>query len=246
MLLLAPEGRIGPARLAVISVELSRIRAGSNVGHEEPVAFVPELRHPGITVDEAGDRAFVAGASGDPIAEVRLTTLDVSYRSPSTSRSWPARLRDWLEPAAAAKGPVASSHRVVRWLGNGLLALSGSDTTPTGPETMASTPAGLSIVDTRDWSLRVVDSSISGLIRTAGMLVAPSDRGGILGYTNTGERRYEALPGRRLDVWDALENRVFVAGHGRAPTVHVIDANTGRLLGRRSSMPRLLHTDFRQ
>jgi hypothetical protein len=252
VLLLAPEDRIGPARLALVdtegrmtTVELSRIRAGSNFGHDEP-GFAPELYHPGLALDEEGGRAFVAGSSGDPIAEIELATLAVSYHTPSGSRSWLARLRNWFEPSAAAKSPVASSHRYVRWLGNGLLALSGSDTTPTGPETMTSTPAGLTIVDTRDWSIRMVDASISGFVRTAGMLVAPSDRGGILGFTNTGEQRYEVLPGRRLDVWDALESRVFVAGRGRAPTVHVIDAGTGRLLGSRTSLPRLLHSDFRQ
>jgi hypothetical protein len=250
VLLLAPERRIGAARLAVVnpdgamrSVTLDRIRAGSNVPEEPPPDFRGESRHAALAVDAAGNRAFVVGAAGDPVAEVNLAGLAVAYRTPTARRSFLARLHDWLEPAASAKLPMAGSSRWAVWLGEGLLGVSGSETTVVG-EQATTTPAGLSVVDTREWSVRQVDSRASGFVYVDGMLLAEGERMGLAGYTREGTRRYELFAGRDVSIWTVLASRVFAQPHNGQ--IHVIEAVTGRVVGKRSTMRRLLYGQFQR
>jgi hypothetical protein len=249
VLLIAPEGAIGAPRLIAVdpngatrSVTLDRLRAGTDVTHDEPPpAGHGESRRAGLAVDAAGSRAFVVGAAGDPIAEIDLATLTVSYRVPSARRSFLARLRNWLEPAAAAKVPLAGSSRHAAWLGGGLLAYSGVETAVTG-ESATMTPAGLSIVDTRDWSIETVDARANGFVDVAGMLLTTGERTGLVGYTTEGVRRYDLFAGRDVTVWDVLASRVFAKPHnGR---IHIVEASTGKVVGTRSTMRRLLHGEF--
>jgi hypothetical protein len=138
VLLLAPRDEIGAARLALVdaegrlrSVVLDRIVAGSR--HPTEADGPPgESWRPGLAVDDAGNRAFVVG-SGAPIAEIDLASLAVRYHDTTRPASLLGRLRDWLEPRAHAKGPVAGGWRTARWLGGGLLAFSGEDGRITGP-----------------------------------------------------------------------------------------------------------------
>jgi hypothetical protein len=248
VLLVAPERSIGAPRLMVVdpqgssrSVTLDRLRTGSNFPEEPPEDFRGESRHAGLAVDSAGGTAFVVGAAGDPIAAVELASLAVSYHAPTPTRSFLARLHDWLEPAAAAKLPAAGSSRRAAWLGDGLLAYSGIETAVNG-ETAITSPAGLSVVDTRDWSIETLDAHASGFIEVAGMLLATGERSGLVGYTREGARRYDLFAGRDVSVWDVLASRVFAQPHkGR---IHVVEATTGEVVGTRSTLRRLLYEDF--
>jgi hypothetical protein len=140
-----------PAKVAVVdseghvrSVTLDRISIGYfHSGNQY------EDRRPGFAVDLATRRAFAVG--GDyTIAEVDLRTLAVTYHGGSAR---------WL--TKELPGPV----RNARWLGNGLLAVAGSNGTALD---------GLRIVDTRDWSTRLVDADSFYLALGDGVLVGSS------------------------------------------------------------------------
>ena len=70
--------------------------------------------------------------------------------------------------------------RSARWLGNGLLAVAGRD----GPAA-----ASLKIVDTRDWSTRVVDQRSESVTVSGGILVG-SSWPNFAGYSVDGTQRY--------------------------------------------------------
>jgi hypothetical protein len=100
VLLLGPGRSVGASRLAVIdarggvrSVSLPRTRTGHGGPGEE--------RYPGLALDPVQGRAFVVGA-GEPVAEVDLDSMRVSYHDLSEPISLFGRLRDWLEPEAHA------------------------------------------------------------------------------------------------------------------------------------------------
>jgi hypothetical protein len=84
------------------------------------------------------------------VAEVDLRTLAVTYHGGSSR---------WL--AKQLPGPV----RNARWLGNGLLAVAGSNGTALD---------GLRIVDTRDWSMRIVDNDSFYLALGTDVLIGSS------------------------------------------------------------------------
>ena len=164
VLLLAPEGKFGPAQLAVAGatgpvriVTLDRVLAGTS--SDEPVT----IRLPGLAVDPETRRAFVIGG-GEPIAEIDLATLSVRYHDVRTL-------------AAASKGPLDGPERIAAWLGNGLLAVAGSDhrdlVREGDTETMVTTrPSGLQLVDTRTWQMRTLDPAATDLVVAGDRLLA--------------------------------------------------------------------------
>jgi hypothetical protein len=141
-----------PAKVAVVNAEgrvrtvtLDRISLGYY--HDRNTY---EDRRPGFAVDPSTHRVFVVGGADYTIAEVDLRTLGVSYHGGAT-RSL----------AKEVPGPV----RTARWLGNGLLAVSGMDGLKRD---------GLRIVDTRDWSTRNIDADSVDLTLAADVLVGSS------------------------------------------------------------------------
>ena len=163
-----PPSGIGPTTLLTIgaagklrSVLLDRIRSGADFTETPPTV---ELRRPGLAVDPVGNRAFVIGA-GEPFAEVDLAAMTVAYHGGSGSRSL----------AKAVNGP----ERNATWLGNGLIAVTGSDAhsvvgTKDGQsfEHVWWTPAGLTLVDTKDWSSRLIDPNATSVEVANGLLLA--------------------------------------------------------------------------
>jgi hypothetical protein len=242
VLLTAPPIEIGAARLAVVgaegdvrSVRLDRIRAGEI---ESPRG---ESYRPALVLDPAG-RAYVVGTEDEPVAAVDLERLSVRYHDPKRERSVFARFRNWLEPAAEAKVPLAGSWRYGAFLGDGKLAVWGYDSVPTGPEQVETTPAGLSVIDTNDWARHVIDADAWHAAFAGGTLLATYRGGGLTGFTPTGERKYRLFDGDALGVVATFAERAFVA-FDRKP-VHVVEAATGDVLGTRRSVPRLLHPRF--
>jgi hypothetical protein len=230
VLLLATDNRIGRARLAVVdadgpvrSVELARTRAS---------AFFTggRQRRPGLAVDPEGRRAYVVGA-GEPVAEVDLRTLRVSYHELGAHRSALGRVRDWLEPEAAAKGALDGPDRHALWLGNGLLAVTGQDgravRTRRGEVTgMSTTPAGLDVVDVRAWRAvhlgrRTTDAAlVEGRLLGFGVTFRRGRTAGAgLDVYARGTSRPRHLFGTSPIWWTQGLGRTAVVGVGDSPTL---------------------------
>jgi hypothetical protein len=263
-LLLSPEGSIGQGRLVVASrggdvrsVDLERVW----IGNEQPDAYaelpVAKWRRAGFTVDPDGRRAYVFPPASDA-AEVDLDTLAVSYHTPTERVSLFRRLRNFFDPAAQAKaleGPTRSA----RWIGGGLVALSGLDYSTwkdgNGTLQMRSTPAGLTLVDTRSWTVRTVDRSASSasladelLLATGSACESEGNRCtgiGVAAYGLDGELRYRLFEGQSPWVWTspAFRGRAFV-GMGEGEPMRLVELASGRVVGeRREPLPWLLAGD---
>jgi hypothetical protein len=233
VLLLAPARGVGPARLAVAGalgtvrvVRVGRIVAG--VPHEVGTART-RLSIPGLAVDPARRRAFLVQPG--LVAEVDLGSLAVSYHRLGRT-SLLGRLHAWLEPDAQAKegsGPTRSA----RWLGGGLLAVTGAD--EQGPR---SRPAGLVLVDTPSWRAKTIDASASELAVTGDLLLASGGRtSGLVAYGLDGRRRFRLFDGWRAWVNQIYNGRAYVGifrPDGTQAPFRVVDLTTGRAAGERT------------
>jgi hypothetical protein len=159
-------GAFGPARVAIADADgnlrvadVGRISTGTvyDADTRDPHGTV---RSAGFAVDPAGGRAYVVSPEL-LVAEVDLATLAVTYHGATRAL------------AKSIEGPMRSA----AWLGDGLLAVSGADysATGTGARKVVSRPFGLYVVDTRTWSVRLVDPAASWFRQAPGLLIA--DRG---------------------------------------------------------------------
>jgi hypothetical protein len=166
VLLLGPNVGVGPSRLAVVgpramvrTVALDRIRSGQDRGTE--ASPIVAYSSPALVTDPDGRTAYVV-SSGSEAAEIDLGTLAVSYHSLSRPVSLLGRVDRWLEAPAQAKGAPDGPTRNAIWLGNGVLAVYGTDDHGTvdaaGVPQLTSTPSGLQLVNTNDWSVRTLDA----------------------------------------------------------------------------------------
>jgi hypothetical protein len=196
VLLLAPRGKVGSAHLAVVDASGAvREKTLEAVGAGEQSAVGPgggRTATPGLAVDPAG-RAFVVD-EWDGLTEVDLKTLRVNSHS--------------LVRRRPAKGSTSSFERSAVWLGNGILAVSGSDSFNRevgGHREIATTPLGLRIVNTRDWTFRALDPQVSGIELAGGMLFAhgssysydgtttTSTNTGLIAYSRGGHELYRVF-----------------------------------------------------
>jgi hypothetical protein len=242
VLLLSPAKDVGPARLAIAdvrgrlrSVLLERVQAGVRL--VSATEHRVQLNVPGLAVDPTGRLAYVVGPG--VVAEVDLASLRVAYHDLKPSASVLARLLEWLEPPAHAKG-ASGPTRSARWLTGGLLAVAGSDEEFVGEQNRVRA-AGLSLVDTRDWSVRTIDRDAAD-VRVAGdVLLATGsswepgaskpDAIGLVAYGFDGRRRFGLLRGREVWVRHVVANRAYVdvAGSSRSGfSLRVIDLRSGR------------------
>jgi hypothetical protein len=252
VLLLGPRRSLGPARLVTVDAEgrtrgapLAQTPSGQDFGTETP----GRMSSPGLAVDAAGARAFVV-AGNAPVAEIDLRTLAVSYHELSTPLSLLSRVRNWLEPTAAAKIPSSGPMRYARWFGDGLLAVWGSDIHVTNSgqsvETFE-TAAGVKLIDTRNWSVRTLDGNASRLAVADGTLLVSTSLWssaerkaagiGLTAYRPDGSTRFHLFGSRPLWV-QVLGSRAFVPRGGRRPAYDIVDVQTGRVVRRmRGFMP---------
>ena len=236
VLVLGPHAGVGPARLVRVGSDgdvretmLDRISAGGEMLTEDPAHASP-FAVPGVAVDSEGSRAIVVG-SGSLVAEVDLKSLAVRYH-------------DLAERALAAaeKGPLNGGFRTATWLGNGILAVSGYDlssyTDADGNLLGRRTAAGVSLLDTRDWSVRMLDRKATDLALARGALVTTGQSwgGAAQQVTGTGLSIYSPNGRRRAHLFgklslavQAVGSRVFVASQdGRS--YRIVDVAKGRIV----------------
>lgn len=254
--LLSPAGRIGEGRLVVVSaagdvrsVALERIW----IGFERPDSSGPSedyfavQRVAGFTVDPDHGRAFVFPAGSD-VAAIDLRTLAVTYHALREPVSLLGRLRSFLDPAATAKmmdGPWRSA----RWLGDGLVALTGVDATSwkdgDSRRQWRSTPAGLTLVDTNTWHTREVDRGADYALVAEGLLLVTggtwdsstqrSTSMGLAGYDAAGERRFHLFRDRPIWIRQVYRGRAYVMEE-KEP-IRVVEIGSGRIVDTRRDVP---------
>jgi hypothetical protein len=238
VLLTGPTDAIGPASLIVAdargarATRLPSIRAGEVPGG----AGISEWRLPGLAVDPAGARAYVADPDGQ-VAEIDLRTLVVSYHEPTAQRSLLARLDGWLQPTASAKGD-SGPVRQAQWIGNGFVLVSGSNLDDSENQ-LASDPAGLELIDTRSWTAHVLAPDADSSTVANGVLLVTGSRWrgnvnptgmGLEAYGPDATRLFALFPG--LDVWvdHVARGRAYIAVYG-SKRERVVDLRSGRVIG---------------
>jgi hypothetical protein len=245
VLLLGPAQGIGTARLAVVdtdgvlrSVELPQIAAG----REFPDVGGPANARqniPALAVDPDSGTAFVIPASGS-VARVALDTLAVSYHSLAQSVSVLGRLDDWIEPKADAKG-VSGPVRSARWLGSGVLAVTGGDETAvldtSNQMHVTWTPAGLMLIDTTTWGTKLIDRGADAFtvdgdaLLVTGSQWSDSDRSGMgfATYAMDGSRKLSVLRGDAAYLELAFRGKAYL-DVDQQHTMKVVDLASGELL----------------
>jgi hypothetical protein len=241
VLLLGGTRTIGPARLAVVRPSgrvdvavLREVRAGGRRTARESGAEFRQVV-PALAVDPDGGRAFVLPASGK-VADVDLARLRVTYHT--LSKRMPAA------QAKSVEGPV----RHARWLGNGLVAVSGADYS-VADKRLVFTPSGVRLVDTRRWTVLAFAPGADGFHVAGNVLFAHSATWsselhmptpiGVEAYGLDGQPRFKLYEGERAWVVYADEQRAYVDPSGPG-AVDVVDVATGRIVERRPSVPRPL------
>jgi hypothetical protein len=234
--LLAEPSSIAPVRLGIAGVDgqvrlvvLAQISGGSEPPDDYSTGVL-KVAQPALALAPDGRRAAVVDGRG-LVAEVDLDTLAVSYHSRAT------RL-----PARAAKA-VAGSQRSALWLPSGTLAVTGMDyrsTVTNGTEQMSGTPAGLTFVDTQDWSTSVVDDGASSIARAGTMLLAyggayesassASSGIGLRGYGADGTLRFQLFGTEQVGDAQTAGGLVYVAGCN-SRCFRIVDPASGELVG---------------
>jgi hypothetical protein len=213
--LLHPSGDIGPTRLIHVDqsgrsrlYRLDRIASGHEwVG---PSSVFRDL-WPGLALDSDGDHAYVVGAD-DLVAEVDLERGRVEYHSLAPSVSLAARFRNWLEPSAEAKASDWTQLGAL-WLRDGRLALFGNRTVPLidgDTHHEVGEALGFRLVDTTDWSARMIDDEVIWMERSGDVLLAwghlwssvtETYSGiGLRAYDLNGEALFHVLGDRRVEA----------------------------------------------
>jgi DNA-binding beta-propeller fold protein YncE len=247
-----PSNAIGPARLDAIgadgsirSVALDRVVAGATWPQDGSGDPLGTQREAALAVDPDGYRAYVVQPDG-PAAEIALRTLAVSYHELSAPRSALRRFSDWFAPAAAAKG-MNGPRRTAVWLGDGLLAVTGSDDHSVRKSDssieMGVDPAGLAIVDTRDWSIQRLDPGADTVTVADGVLLATGRRlapgqdtptgMGLAAYGADRSLRFRLFQGASSWVVRALGGRAYVESGIGQETIAVVDLGSGKVLEQR-------------
>jgi hypothetical protein len=256
VILTSPETGIGAASLLVVDPDgairtaaLDQIAAGLDVPDESGSAATLRQSIPGLAVDPDAGRVFVAAGDG-AIAEISLATLAVAYHALATPVSLLGRVHEWLEPTAEAKG-LNGPIREARWLGGGILAVTGTDETATrvGEELRISrTPIGLRLVDTSTWASKLVDHGADEVHVDGGLLLATGSRigvdqaesgMGIAVYGFDGVRRVAALQGEAAYVDLSFRGRAYLS-LTTSQQHAVVDLTTGAVAARRTPIADVL------
>jgi hypothetical protein len=236
VVLLAPFHRGGTHRVAVIvangNIRLRAVRLPESHFSNEGFSAL------GFAVDPIKDRAFIFPGGG-PIAIVDLGSLSVRYRG------WPHLRRRVFAPAVERPsenhyGGAVGSLRWAEWLGGGVIAVAGEEDRPSrsGSGGTVSTPYGLELIDTRDWTAKLVDARANRVSASDGIAFAslsdsfgersPSAGLGLTAYARTGGLLFHRY-GHHAVVTFAIGKKVYVK-HGGHVDIRVLPS--GKLVRR--------------
>src|ERR671937_754148 len=239
-------GCCGPGDTVVSAVDTHPLRGGwQRYGHGAD-RFVSDQWNPGLALDPASGRAFAVQA-GAPLAQVDLRRMSVRYHELAGSISLLGRLHDWLDPAAEAKAMEGPDRHAV-WLGDGRLAVTGVDYQASvdshGHQQELDKPAGLKLIDTRNWSVHTLDRTTSSLTFSGGILFAfgtswdsrtsKMSGSGLTAYDASGRKLYHRYGDRLVASVEHVPRGVLVGGSQGSAVFHhqdLLEPRTGRLLG---------------
>lgn len=220
VVLLAPEGAIGPARLAVVDVDASirtlplpRVEAGFTPARTE--REVGRQASPGLAVDPRGARAVVV--TPETVLEIDLDALAVVRQHRVARRA----------PAAVAK-LVEGWDRGASWLRDDLVAVFGATHVVEGDRVRYLT-TGVELVDLASGARRSLDRTATGALR-AGNVLLTSGGSALRGYDLAGQERFELLRGRDTAYVQTAGRWVYV-GRDNSTAFTVVDARAGRIVG---------------
>ena len=218
-LLVAPANAIGPARLALVDadgavrrVTVARVQVGF-----KPKPSIARARQvvPGLAVDGVGRRIFLVQAHG-PTAEIGLQDLSVSYHA----------IRASTRRLAAAQKEFRGPWRSASYLGGGMLAVSGFDGVRSG-DSFSFVPAGLMVIDTRDWTVRTIDKVSTGFTFAPPLLLV-LNYGRFVAYSVQGQKRFQ------IDVDQPLGYSTTVGSHAyvwlKDNSIAVIDLDSAAIV----------------
>jgi hypothetical protein len=241
--LVAPADRIGLLKLMVwggkgtSTVPLRMVGGWETDQGDDESEFRSRELVPGLAVDPTGRRALVVPPGGT-VAEVDLRDLTVTYHTLSEPVSLFHRFLDWLDPAAEAK-MIEGKDRQALWLASGLVAVSGTDYPPirAGQTDLVGKPAGLSLIDTDDWSVRRVDGQVSGVqllgsrlfAYEAGCSSAPESFA-LVAYDLSGKQQFRLCRDEGFDP-QVVGDYLYV-GMDNNTRFDVVDMSTGAIVSR--------------
>jgi hypothetical protein len=246
--LVTPTNAIGPAQLVVIdaaggvrAVKLDRVVAGRSWPEDHSGLGTQQI--PALVSDATSGRAYVIQPDA-VTGVVSLASLDVSYHELAPA-SLAARFSAWLQPAAQAKGMNGTTWNGVA-LGNGFVAVTGTTEHAVlngGSEQMSSSPAGLAIVDVRNWTIRTIDRGADSVSVTDGLLLATgrswssteqrSTGMGLAAYGSDTNLRFHLFAGDSAWVDQTWNGRAYVQRGGNTT---VVELATGRVVEQRVGM----------
>jgi hypothetical protein len=205
----------------------------AGVTPSEGVPSVERVRAPALAVD-AGRRLASVVSSRPYALEIDLRRGHVSGHRLLPEESLVDRLRELLEPAAAANTRVGLI-RSAAWIGAGRIAVSGYDADaiwrPNGDIAGERRPAGLHVIDTRDWRVRTVDERASAFVAAAGVLLTSGREGrGLAAYSPDGEQRFDVLADRQVEIVATAGSIAYVRAVPD-PALLAIDLTRGRVVG---------------
>jgi hypothetical protein len=139
-----------------------------------------------------------------------------------------------VEPSAAASAEVGVVRRAA-WIGDGRIAISGYDADavwrPDGGVEAERRPAGMHVIDTRDWSVRTLDERASSFVAAAGLLLTSGPEGrGLAAYSPEGRETFHVLGDRHVEVVATAGSLAYVRAPPE-PALQVVDVMRGRVIG---------------
>jgi hypothetical protein len=228
---LAPLGKIGPARLVEVNAKgitrtasLPGIRAGTTVLDSSTSRY--RIERPAVAIEPSARRAAVVPATGG------VTIVDLS-----TLAAMPYAVRT----LTAARKNIEGSERTAIWTWGGTIAVGGWDWTADG-QPDHSVAAGVTLIDTTSWTSRRVDSAAAALSYTGlgGVLLAcgsvwdfatqKSIGTGLTGFGVDGTQRFHLFGSDPVGV-AAIAGTYAYVPTGGYDKYTIIDTMAGKIIG---------------
>lgn len=221
---LARPGRIGPSSLLVAGptgeprvLPLGEVRSGfvpppRDADSGPPVAYEAT---PGLAVDPASGHAYVAA----PGRALLLVDVDLATGTRTVHLVG--------APSVSTAKVSEGSQRSATWLGAGVLAVAGSETTARDGRVR---PYGVRLLDTANWTQRALsdeDWFVAGAVSP--LVIVPERDGLVSAYDRAGTRLWRFRAGGTIGDVRTIDGRVLVT-HWRRHRTSVLDGATGRRL----------------